>query len=220
MSSQIYSSIYEGIVIQNDDPAGMGRVKVYIPVLHSDLILQTPDYEENINMTNFGVNVQDPNSLDITQYIDILRQKIPLWAKVLQPIGGEVGDLKYHSPTKRATPSDNQDYESMFDVSEDDPETIDGPGGIYDGFQDVWGSLSNSGGFTTNPNSASYPYNKRYHQSKGSFGTLAVNTNVWVQFINGNPMEPLVLGASPSAASLQEWLTPDIQPGSFENKTA
>jgi hypothetical protein len=215
-----YKSIYEGIVIQNDDPAGMGRVKVFIPALHSDLVLQTPDYNKNINIANFGENVQDQNSLDLTQYIDVLRQKITQWARVVQPIAGETGDLKYHSSTKRATPSDNQDYESMFEVSDNEPESVDGPGGIYEGFQDVWGSQSNSGGFTTNPNSGSYPYNKRYHQSKGSFGTIAVNTSVWVQFINGNPLEPLVIGASPSAAALQEWLTPDIQPGSFENKIA
>jgi hypothetical protein len=214
-----YKSIYEGIVIQNDDPAGLGRVKVYIPALHSDLVLQEQDYEQNINMANFGENVQEEsgNSLDITQYMDVLRRKITQWSRVVQPITGETGDLKYHSPTKQATPSDSEDFDSMFDFPEEGGGNIDGPGGIYEDFQDVWGSQSTSGGFTTNPNTGAYAFNKRQHQVKGCGGTIAVNTSVWVQFINGNPLEPLIIGASPAAASMQEMLTPDTQPGAFEN---
>lgn len=214
-----YKSIYEGIVIQNNDPAGIGRVKVYIPAIHSDLILQQQDYEKNINMTNFGENVQEQsqNSLDITQYMDVLRRKITQWSRVVQPITGETGDLKYHSSTKQATPSDSEDFDSMFDFPDENSGTIDGPGGIYEDYQDVWGSQSTSGGFTTNPNTGAYAFNKRHHQVKGCGGTIAVNTSVWVQFINGNPLEPLVIGASPAAASIQEMFTPDVQPGAFEN---
>lgn len=214
-----YKSIYEGIVIQNNDPAGMGRVKVYIPALHSDLVLQEQDYQKNINMSNFGTNVQDDskNSLDLTQYMDVLRKKITQWARVTQPITGETGDLKYHSKTKQSTPSDNQDFDSMFDLQEEGSGNVDGPGGIFEDFQDVWGSQSTSGGFEANPNTGAYPFNKRYHQSKGCGGTIGVNTKVWVQFINGNPLEPLIIGASPSASSTQEWFTPDVQPGKFEN---
>lgn len=212
-----YKSIYEGIVIQNDDPAGIGRVKVFIPALHLDLILQEQDYEQNVNMTNFGENVQDSNSLDLTQYIDILRQKITQWARVVQPIAGETGELKYNSSDRKATPSDSQDYDSMYEFDEEGSGEQDGPGGIFENFQDVWGSQSTSNGINVNPNTGAYPFNKRHHQSKGSFGTIGVNTNVWVTFVNGNPLEPLVVGASPSATSLQEWMTPDIQPGRFEN---
>jgi hypothetical protein len=219
-TTKTYKSIYEGIVIQNNDPAGIGRVKVYIPSMHLDLILQQQDYEKNINMSYIGTNVQEEGgeSLDITQYIDVLRQKITQWARVIQPITGETGELKYHSSTKRATPSDSQDYDSMFDLDGDESK-VDGSGGLFDGFQDVWGSTSTSGGFEANPNTGAYPYNKRNHQSKGCGGTIAVNTKVWVQFSNGNPLEPVVIGSSPSPASLQDWFTPDVQPGKFENST-
>lgn len=214
-----YKSIYEGIVIQNNDPAGAGRVKVYIPAIHADLVLQEDDYSKNINMSNFGTNVQatSKNSLDLTQYLDRLRQKITQWARVVQPITGETGDLKYNSKTKKATPSDSQDYDSMYELEDSDDGEPDGPGGIYDGFQDVWASTSTSGGFEANPNTGAYPYNKRLHQAKGCGGTIGVNTKVWVQFINGNPMEPIVIGSSPSPQSSQEWFTPDVQPGNFEN---
>ena len=212
-----YKSIYEGIVIQNDDPAGMGRVKVFIPAIHLDLVLQREDYEQNVNVSNFGENVQADNSLDITKYLDTLRRKITQWARVVQPIAGETGDLKYNSSDKLSTPSDSQDYDAMYDLEEDGANNIDGPGGLYEDFQDVWGSQSTSGGINVNPTTGAYPFNKRNHQSKGSFGTIGVNTHVWVQFVNNNPLEPLVVGAAPSAGSMQEWMTPDIQPGAFEN---
>jgi hypothetical protein len=215
-----YRSIYEGIVIQNDDPAGMGRVKVFIPAIHLDLVLQGEDYNKNVNVSNFGENVQADNSLDITKYLDSLRQKITQWSRVIQPIAGETGDLKYNSADKLSTPSDSQDYDAMFDLDGGDgstPPSPDGAGGIYEDFQDVWGSQSNSGGINVNSTTGAYPFNKRNHQSKGSFGTIGVNTHVWVQFVNGNPLEPLVIGAAPSAGSMQEWMTPDIQPGAFEN---
>lgn len=217
-TTKTYQSIYEGIVIQNNDPAGMGRVKVYIPAIHADLILEEDDYKKNFNFGEMGENVnQQPELLDITKYIDVLRKKITQWARVMQPMSGEVGDLKYNSSQKKGTPSDNDDFGSAMGVQEEN-DTQDGPGAIWKDFQDVHGSTSNSGGINVNPNSGAYPYaGKRSHLPKGSFGTIGVNTHVWVIFVNGNPLEPLVLGASPSAAGTQSMFTPDITPGEYEN---
>lgn len=222
-----FTGIYEGIVIQNNDPAGMGRVKVYIPQLHSGLVLREIDFQKNSNFSNFGENVTDNppqaqqsetpgGDIDITQYIDVLRKKITEWARVIQPITGETGDMKYYSNIKQSTPSDSDDYESSIAVSEEN-DTVDGPGGRLDGFEDVWSSSGNSGGTDVNPNGGAYPYNKRFHQAKGSFGTIAVNTKVWVIFINGYIGDPLVIGSSPTATAAQGLLTPDIVGSEAEN---
>lgn len=216
-SQKTYSSIYRGIVIQNNDPAGIGRVKVFIPVLHSNLILQQKDYEnENLSFGDFGENINsDTGSMDITQYIDLLRQKITQWAHVLQPITGETGQTKFNSSNRKTTNSDSDDFDASFDENREG--NADGPGAILEGFEDVWSSTSNSGGSQVNPTGGAYNYNKRYNQSKGSFGTIAVNTKVWVIFVNGNLMEPLVVGADPAAAGAQEMFTPDMSPGEYEN---
>ena len=221
-TTKSYQSIYEGIVIQNNDPAGMGRVKVYIPAIHADLILQEEDYQKNFNFGEMGenVNADQPELLDITKYIDVLRKKISQWARVLQPPGGEMGDMKYNSPVKRGTPSDNDDYESAINVPEEN-NVVDGPTALWKDFQDVHGSVSNSGGVNVNPNSGAYPHSgKRSHLPKGTFGTIGVNTHVWVTFINGNPLEPLVIGGAPSAAGAQAMFTPDITPGEYENASS
>jgi hypothetical protein len=213
-----YESIYEGIVIQNDDPAGMGRVKVFVPVIHSSLILQKQDYEdENVMLGGFGENLNEgAQSLDVTQYIDELRSKINTWARVVMPITGETGATKYNSTNKLVTDSDSDDFDAAFNQNR--TQVPDGPGASLAGMEDVWGSTSNSGGIAVNPNSGGYNFNKRYNQAKGSFGTIAVNTLVWVKFINGNPMSPLVEGAAVPAVAAQEMYTPDIAPGDYENR--
>lgn len=206
-----YKTIYEGIVIQNDDPAGMGRVKVYIPAIHADLALEEEDYNQNINQMYFGTNVQDSTKLDLTPSLAKIRKKLPQWCRVLQPITGETsGDVKLHSPTGLATDSDNDDFDSRFETS----ENLDGPHAKFEGETDVFNGFAGE----ANPDSGAYPYNKRFHQAKGNFGTIAVNTHVWVTFINGSPLEGLVIGASPSADAMQSFLTPDIQPSNFENR--
>jgi hypothetical protein len=218
-SQKTYSSIYRGIVIQNNDPAGIGRVKVFIPALHSNLILQQKDYEnENLTFGDFGENINsDTGSMDITQYIDTLRQKITQWSYVLQPITGETGQTKFNSSNRKTTDSDSDDFDASFDENREG--NADGPGAILDGFEDVWSSTSNSGGAQANPTGGAYNYNKRYNQAKGSFGTIAVNTKVWVVFVNGNPMEPVVIGADPAAGGAQEIFTPDMSPGEYENSS-
>lgn len=218
-SQKTYSSIYRGIVIQNNDPAGIGRVKVFIPALHSNLILQQQDYEnENLVFGDFGENINsDTGSLDITQYIDVLRQKITQWAYVLQPITGETGQAKFNSSNRKTTTSDSDDFDASFD--ENNGGAADGPGAILDGFEDVWSSTTNSGGAQANPTGGAYNYNKRFNQAKGSFGTIGVNTKVWVIFVNGNPLEPIVIGADPAAAGAQEMFTPDMTPGEYENSS-
>ena len=220
-TTQRYTSIYRGVVIQNDDPSQSGRVKVFVPQVHASLLpLDDKDYDQSINFGVFGKNVnkQNKNQVDITNYMETLKQKVS-WAQVLQPIVGETGNAKYNSSTGLGTPSDSNDYESSLAVSEDS-ELGGGAEEIYgsSNVTSVWSSGAAAGGVTASPSSGSFNYNKKHNSAKGTFAVPSVNTQVWVIFIDGNPNVPLVIGVSPSTSDWQQSVYPSAYPGSYENK--
>lgn len=220
-TTQRYSSIYRGIIIQNDDPSQSGRVKVFVPPVHSSLLsLSEEEFDQSVNFGTFGKNVnkQNKGNVDLTKYMETLKSKLP-WAQVLQPIVGETGNAKYNSSTGLGTPSDSNDYESSIAVSEDS-ELGGGAEEIYgsSNVTSIWSSGGAAGGVTASPSSGSFNYNKKHNSAKGSFAIPSVNTQVWVIFIDGNPNIPLVIGVSPSTTDWQQSTYPSAYPGSYENK--
>jgi hypothetical protein len=213
---------YKGIVIQNDDPSQGGRVKVFIPLIHTSLLpLTEQDYGKNVNFGTFGKNINNQNKdqVDLTNYMEVLKQKLP-WATVLQPIVGETGNAKFNSATTLSTPSDSNDYEASLAINSD-TELGGGPGELYgDGnITSIWASGAAAGGVVSSPSAGSFNYNKKHNSSKGTFAVPSVNTQVWVAFLDGNPQVPIVLGAAPSTTDFQQNVFPSAYPGSYENKT-
>lgn len=75
----LYKGIYHGIVVQNNDPEHLGRVKVWVPGVNYQ-----PEDIENIDDLNFfGGNVGGMTPEEITQ----MRMHLP-WAAVIAPILG------------------------------------------------------------------------------------------------------------------------------------
>jgi hypothetical protein len=216
-----YTSIYKGVIIQNDDPSQSGRVKVFVPLVHTSLLpYGEKEFDKNINFGLFGKNInkQNKGQVDLTESMEILKQKIP-WANVLQPIVGETGNAKFNNSTGLSTPSDSNDYKSSIAVNSES-ELGGGPGELYgDGkVSSIWASSAAAGGTVSSPTANSFNYNKNYNSAKGNFAIPSVNTQVWVIFIDGNPQVPLVIGAAPSTTDWQQNVFPSAYPGSYENK--
>lgn len=217
-TSTTYKSIYKGIVIQNDDPLQSGRVKVFVPDIHFSLLgIEKEQSTLDMNFGFFGKNISESSGsqkIDLTDYIEILKQTLP-WANVLQPIVGETGFPKYNSSTKESSVSDNNDPTSTsLNQSSTQKE---GPQALYKNDKNIWGDPAYSGGERVDGNSGTYDTQKPYNLPKGTFTVPSVNTQVWVEFIDGNPFAPIIIGSAPSTAEWQSFANPSTYPSTYEN---
>ena len=212
-----YNSIYKGLVVQDNDPLQAGRVKVFIPYLHAGLLpLDDSKYEQNINFGTLGKNVNEQNkkNIDLTDYLEIIKNKLP-WCPVIMPITGETGNAKYNSETKLSSPSDSNSYASTLVAG--NAELGGGPGDIYENETSIWANGAAAGGVQANPNAGAFGYSKKYNSAKGNFAIPSVNTQVWVMFSDGNPESPIVVGVAPSTLDWQQNTDQSTYPGGFSN---
>jgi hypothetical protein len=212
-----YLSIYKGTIIQNNDPIQGGRVKVFVPIVHATLLPLTKDqYQENVNFGVFGTNVNKQNTgqVDLTQYLKILKQKLP-WCPVIMPITGETGNMKYNSSTKTGTPSDSPSR--LASLGSETGEIGGGPDDYLKDYTSRWGSSGEIGGSMSNPGTGNFNINKNANMAKGNFAIPSVNSLVWVTFINGDPQFPIVMGAAPAVLDFQQNISPSGYPGTYEN---
>lgn len=218
LNSKSYSNIYKGIVVQNDDPMQSGRVKVFVPDIHFSLIgLSKEQTNQSMMFGSFGKNVNQQSTkgrIDLTDHIEELKSKLP-WALVIQPIVGETGFAKFNSSSKNSTVSDSNDPAST-DLGTATTQK-EGPQAIYKGDKNVWGDPAYSGGERVDGNPGSYNFEKPYNLPKGNFAIPSVNTQVWVQFIDGNVFSPVVIGAAATAAEWQAHAKPSSYPSTSEN---
>lgn len=215
---QEYNTIYKGVVVQNDDPSQSGRVKVFVPYLHASLLPLTQNqYDENINFGMFGKNVnqQNKNQVDLTEYIEILKSRLP-WCHVIMPITGETGNAKFNNATGLATPSDSDSPTASLALS--DSELGGGPLDLYGDINNIWGSGAAAGGIVATSNPGGFNLDKGYGAGKGNFAVPSVNSQVWVTFMNGDPQFPVVIGAAPSTLDFQQNIDPSGYPGTYENR--
>jgi len=213
-----YNTIYKGIVIQNDDPLQSGRVKVFVPFIHTGLLpLPEQKYDENVNFGLFGKNVnkQNKNQIDLTEYIEILKSKLP-WCQVIMPITGQTGNSKYNNATGLTSPSDSDS--SNYTLALSDTELGGGPAEINEGLTSIWGSGAAAGGIMASSNPGGFNTDAGYNKAAGNFTVPTVNTQVWVTFMNGDAQFPVVIGHAPATLDFQQNLTPSGYPGSYENR--
>ena len=106
---------YRGIIVQNNDPQKLGRVKVFIPHIHMAMLdIEKEDYDKEFYFAEFGTNYQkkDKNLVDLTKYIEKAKLKLP-WAEVSLPITGG-GYSSFNSGSNRATISDSPNFANQI----------------------------------------------------------------------------------------------------------
>lgn len=211
------NGFYRGIIAQNNDPYKLGRVKVFVPHLHVALLdLEDQDFNKEFYFSEFGTNYNksNPNLIDLTKYIDMLKMKLP-WAEVSLPITG-AGYSVFNSPSNRASISDSPFFVNQ--QVEDDNSTGAPVGDLVRSYppKDKFSASVD----TPNPLGASYVGQSYYNAPKGMFGIPQVNTKVWLFFLEGNPNNPVVFGYSPSPNSYDQIYDDTTYPSGYENNDA
>ena len=206
---------YRGVIVQNNDPKKIGRVKVFVPHLHMSLLdIEKDDHDKEFYFGEFGTNYQkknDPNLVDLTKYMEKIKLKLP-WAEVSLPITGG-GYSSFNSPSNKATISDSPAYDNQ--IAEEDGST-GAPAGAEVKANPPSDKFSSSSD-NPNPLGAAYSTQSFYNAPKGMFGIPQVNTKVWLFFLDGNPNNPVVFGYSPSASSYSQIYDDTNHPSGYEN---
>lgn len=205
---------YRGVIVQNNDPQKLGRVKVFVPHIHLSLLdLEESDHDKEFYFGEFGTNYQkkDPNLVDLTKYMEKIKLKLP-WAEVSLPVTGS-GYSSFNSASNRATISDSPSYANQ--VADEDGST-GAPAGAEVKANPPSDKFSSSSD-NPNPLGAVYDTQSFYNAPKGMFGIPQVNTKVWLFFLDGNPNTPVVFGYSPSASTYSQIYDDTNHPSGYEN---
>jgi hypothetical protein len=194
-------SFYKGIVVKNNDPLRLNRVKVYIPELSNQPFDEWFASNENIKVKVPGKNNVGDNWID-TDIYETICKTIP-WAEPCYPVMGESGSSRYNKDEKITSISD-ANYIAGLTAIDDTPPSID-TGGFSPAFLfenqgtaigDAFANPTVNFSAACNPYSFSYKPSKHVNKAKGMFGIPEVGAKVWVFFWQGNNQFPVYFGVS------------------------
>ena len=211
-----YFGIYEGIVVQNNDPEMRGRVKIFVPE-HSPTVFSLNEDTKKGVILKFK-NIHQKASPEISTAIEAIRSALP-WAEQAAPLMGGVSSGMYNHKTKTAT---NQDagfnpeegepgtpadivYPAMATdnpirtaTEESKPEAYRGPNNFvgYRMEEDPFGKTKENGNHFVNPLYKEYQPSNYSGMARGFFSIPNVGANVYLFYRQGDPMNPVYFAAS------------------------
>lgn len=215
-----YYGNYVGIVVQNNDPLGKGRVKVYIPHVSPNVYKRWNEVSTDKKFKFLGGNIQS----DLSKIVEELKEILP-WCICASPLVGENTSGRYNTTEDYGTTSDSNFY-GLSGFKTDNPKsnnstTTDGTGekagAIYEKYatklSDPFSNPKQSKANQVNLYSNEYTPSTYSNKAKGSFSIPAVGSHVWVFFYEGDPYYPVYWAA---AFGKDDW----NQIYNFENKTS
>lgn len=225
-------AFYKGIVVKNNDPLSIYRVKVFIPELSNQPLTDWLDKYKSFNMRFPGTNNTNDIWSDTKIYEDIANY-LP-WAEPCFPLMGEGGPARYNNQNELAVLSDTNYYEG-FETNNESPPTLSGgafsPSWFYENYGTNIGDpfIDPTKYIATNNNPYSFigRPSKHVNKSKGVFGVPSVGTKVWVFHYSGDINFPVYMGVRHDyreASLINDIDQPDSDdksldyPGEFENK--
>lgn len=204
------NSFYRGIVVKNDDPLKLNRVKVYIPELSNQpfddwfgefqtFVLKSPGVNTNPKTDKEKRIVGDWEDTKVFQSIV---NTIP-WADPCYPILGETGNYRYNKGSVNISFITDANYEEGFRVNDTSTPTLSGgsfsPAFLYENEGTVLGdAFSNplqNFSVKCNPYSFSYRPSKHVNKAKGVFGIPEVGAKLWVYLYEGDANFPVYFGS-------------------------
>jgi hypothetical protein len=224
-----YNGMYLGIVVQNNDPDHMGRVKVFVP--HVTPNVYENWYSENTdkNFSFIGKNLDS----DLTDIIEPLKVILP-WAQSAQPLVGASGSGRYNAHSQIGSVSDTSKSTlfapaSGYEVNEHSlniDNIGESPGRKYEfkkyRLRDAFSSHTSNVN-KVNKYSHEYIPSTYSNKAKGTFSIPNVGSHVWVFFQNGSPLNPVYFAVSFGQEDWKGIYGTDVTdkgydyPGSFEN---
>lgn len=228
------TSFYKGIVVKNNDPQKLYRVKVYIPELSNQPLQNWLAEYKSFSMRFPGKNNKNDSWSD-TKIYEEMSKYIP-WAEPCFPLMGEGGPGRYNSPLETCTLSDT-DYEAGFNTNNTEPPTAAkgsfSPSYFFENYEtsigDAFANPTLNIGGSNNPYSFVGRPSNNVNKSKGIFGVPSVGTKVWVFHYSGDVNFPVYFGVrrdfrENSLLNNLDQEDCDLQsldyPGDFENKQA
>jgi hypothetical protein len=193
---------YLGIIVQNNDPERRGRVKVFVPHISPIVYKDWVENNKDVSFKFIGENLDS----DISLILSDLKKILP-WATVSLPIVGEVASGRYNDTSKYGTTSDSNDFGEL----KENGSRITEIGSNIDGTGEKSGAIFDQNAFeladafnnpaetnVNNVNKLSYNYKPETYsnRAKGAFAIPRVGAHVWVFFNGGNPLKPVVFGAT------------------------
>jgi hypothetical protein len=228
---RVDNSFYRGIVVKNNDPEKLNRVKVYIPEISNQPYDEWLESYDTFILKAIGSNVnKGEGDWGDTQIFEEICKYIP-WAEPCYPILGESGNFRYVKSEEKSIITDCN-YKEGFDKNETTPpdknsgsfspaylfefeETM-----IFDPFHD---QVKN---YTVKTNTYSYGYSSSKHvnNAKGVFGIPEVGAKVWVFHYEGDLNFPVYFGTMQDLRSISpinntdntNMISPNT-PNNFEN---
>ena len=194
-------TFYKGIVVKNDDPQKLYRVKIYIPEISNQPLNDWLDTYKKFSIRFPGKNNKN-DSWNDTKIFESIADYLP-WAEPCFPLMGEGSPGRYNSPNEIATLTDG----NYFDGFETNNTNSDAPTSEKGSFSPAWfyenEDLLFNDAFsepvkllTGNNNPYSYigRPSKHVNKAKGMFCVPNIGTKVWVFHNNGDTNYPVYFG--------------------------
>lgn len=208
-----FNSIYLGIVVQNNDPEKRGRVKVYVPHISANVYDKWMQDKLNKKFKFPGGNIDQ----DLTPILQDLKIILP-WAETAAPLTSENASGRFNNYNLFGSVSD-----SNFRTNTEQASST-APGEAYEkSYLRLNDAFDGNNSSTNNTNPYSYMYKPGVYsnKAKGSFGIPSVGSHVYVFFRDGNPLFPVLIGASFGTSDWKGIYDSELDyPGKYENYNA
>lgn len=222
-------SFYRGIVVKNNDPSRMNRVKVFIPELSNQPFEDWFEKYDEINIKIPGLNNTTDTWVD-TDIFEEICKNIP-WAEPCYPLFGESGNSRYYKEKELAIITDSN-YEDGFETNNEDFPTVSSgaysPSFLFENKDTMIGDAFSSpaGNYSVKCNTFSFGYKsmKFSNKTKGMISIPEVGSKVWVFHYQGDLNFPVYFGVTQDFRSLtilnntdNETGISNTYPNDFEN---
>jgi len=194
-------TFYRGIVVKNNDPLKLNRVKIFIPELSNQPFDNWFDEFDEISVKIAGKNNPTDNWSDTKIFEEMAL--VLQWAEPCFPLFGESSNGRYYKDGEISTISDCN-YSEGFQTNDEEPPSLEKgsfkPSFLFEikelSFRDAFSEpLSN---YTGKCNTYSYQYRPSSHtnKAKGIIGIPEVGSKVWVFHYQGELNFPVYFGVT------------------------
>jgi len=207
-----YHGNYLGIVVQNNDPARRGRIKVFVPHITPTVYKNWNELSKDKQFRFVGANIES----NLTEILEDLKRILP-WSECAAPLAGESSSGRYSKYLNVGTISDSSKLRSVVNSlssSEINFKNViekykytqnfdligEKPGAIYDKdafrLNDAFVDPKETNANNVNTFAFNYIPETYSNAAKGSFSIPNVGAHVWVFFNAGEPLKPVYFAAS------------------------
>jgi len=207
-----YLGNYLGIVVQNNDPARRGRVKIFVPHISPTVYKNWNEVNKDKQFKFVGANINS----DLTDILEDLKRILP-WSECAAPIAGESSSGRYNKYLNVGSISDSSKLRSTVNLlssSDINYKNVtdkysytqnfdligEKPGAIYDKdhfrLNDAFINPKDTNANNTNIFAFNYIPETYSNAAKGSFSIPNVGAHVWIFFNAGDPLKPVYFATS------------------------